>query len=109
VKGEKPVYPNWLNHFHPARKDKDTCGVVLEIDFARWWTFTAYRFNLPLYSSSKGDCSPFDPVPGVAREAPPKISRQIYSLTLIVQASRTLYGVNSLNSIGGLDKSSRQL
>ena len=58
VRGEKPVYPNWLNLFHPARKDKGTCGGVLGIDFARWWTFTAYRFDLPLFSSSKGDCSP---------------------------------------------------
>jgi hypothetical protein len=33
VKGEKPVYPNWWIHFHPARKDEETEKLILGIEF----------------------------------------------------------------------------
>jgi hypothetical protein len=32
VRGERPVYPNWLNHFHPAQKDEGTEEVIPGID-----------------------------------------------------------------------------
>jgi hypothetical protein len=47
VKGEKPVYPNWLDLFHPARKDEETQGVILGIEFAGQTVFTVYRFDRP--------------------------------------------------------------
>ncbi len=33
VRGEKPVCPNWLNHFHPAQKEDGTEEVILGIEF----------------------------------------------------------------------------